>query len=289
MTEPTGEGPSHPPGETTGHDPSHPAGETTGPGKHREAAHDSPSHPPGETTEPGRQRVQKALAAAGVASRRVCEEMIEDGRILVNGVVATLGDKVDPTVDELRVDGAVVSIDPTRRTVLLNKPTGVISTAEDTHGRPTVVELVGAAERLFPVGRLDADSEGLLLLTNDGGLTQRLTHPSYGVEKEYLVSVEGELRPADLRSMREGVVLDDGITAPAKVSQPSPGLLKIVIHEGRNRQIRRMCDALGHPVTRLVRTRIGPLTDPTLQPGAWREVTAAEVREIEAAVAASSR
>lgn len=243
---------------------------------------------PGGAESPARQRVQKALAAAGVASRRVCEEMIEDGRILVNGVVATLGDKVDPAVDELRVDGAVVSIDSSRRTVLLNKPIGVISTAEDTHGRPTVVELVGADERLYPVGRLDADSEGLLLLTNDGGLTQRLTHPSFGVEKEYLVSVEGTVRPGELRTLRQGVELDDGVTSPAKVSQLSPGLLKIVIHEGRNRQIRRMCEAVGHPVTRLVRTRIGPLSDSSLQPGHWRDLEASEVREIEAAVAATS-
>ena len=127
-----------------------------------------------------KQRVQKVLAAAGVASRRVCEDMIEDERITVNGQIATLGDKVDPLVDELRVDGVVVTVDPTRRTVLLNKPVGVISTAEDTHGRETVVDVVGAEERLFPIGRLDADSEGLILLTNDGGLTQRLTHPSFG-------------------------------------------------------------------------------------------------------------
>lgn len=236
-----------------------------------------------------RQRVQKALAAAGVASRRVCEEMIEDGRILVNGHVATLGDKVDPDVDELRVDGAVVSIDRSRRTVLLNKPIGVISTADDPQGRPTVVELVAAEERLYPIGRLDADSEGLILLTNDGGLTQRLTHPSYGVEKEYLVSVEGTLRPGDLRRLRQGVELDDGVTSAAKASQISPGLLRIVIHEGRNRQIRRMCDAVGHPVTRLVRTRIGPLADSSLQPGEWRDLERAEVREIEAAVAAASQ
>ena len=231
-------------------------------------------------------RLQKALAAAGVASRRVCEEMIEDGRITINGVVATLGDKVDPQVDILAVDGAVVSVDPTRRTVLLNKPVGVISTAEDTHGRPTVVELVDAEERLFPVGRLDADSEGLLLLTNDGGLTQRLTHPSYGVDKEYLVSVDGgSLSRGSLRTLREGVELEDGTTSPAKVSELQPGLLKIVIHEGRNRQIRRMCDAVGHEVTRLVRTRIGPLSDNALKPGEWREVDSAEVREIETAIA----
>lgn len=232
-----------------------------------------------------KQRVQKVLAAAGVASRRVCEDMIEDERITVNGVIATLGDKVDPLVDQLRVDGVVVTVDPTRRTVLLNKPVGVISTAEDTHGRETVVDLVGAEERLFPVGRLDADSEGLILLTNDGGLTQRLTHPSYGVDKEYLVSVEGSPKPGALRSLREGVDLDDGKTSPAKVSELQPGLLRFVIHEGRNRQIRRMCEAVGHPVTRLVRTRIGTITDTTLGPGEWRDVEAGELRELEAAIA----
>lgn len=239
-------------------------------------------------TESELQRVQKALAAAGVASRRVCEEMIEDGRVLVNGEVATLGDKVDPAVDELRVDGAVVTIDPTRRTVLLNKPIGVISTAEDTHGRTTVVELVDAPERLYPVGRLDADSEGLILLTNDGGLTQRLTHPSFGVDKEYLVSVDGGAPSRGaLRNLREGVELEDGLTSPAKVASVSPGLLKIVIHEGRNRQIRRMCAAVGHPVARLVRTRIGTLTDSSLAPGEWREVESAELQALEAAIAAA--
>jgi 23S rRNA pseudouridine2605 synthase len=263
-----------------------PPGENAGSGE--TAAVNGPGHPPGESAGSGRQRIQKALAAAGVASRRVCENMIEDGRVLMNGVVATLGDKVDPLVDELQVDGAIVSIDSTRRTVLLNKPVGVISTADDTHGRTTVVELVGADERLFPVGRLDADSEGLILLTNDGGLTQRLTHPSYGVEKEYLVSVEGSLRPGELRTMRQGVELEDGTTSPAKVSELSPGLLRIVIHEGRNRQIRRMCAAVGHPVTRLVRTRIGPLTDSTLKPGEWRDLERSEIRQIEAAVAAAS-
>ena len=235
------------------------------------------------------QRAQKALAAAGVASRRVCEEMIEDGRILINGVVATLGDKVDSSVDELRVDGAVVSIDSTRRTVLLNKPKGVISTVEDTHGRPTVVELVDSEERLYPIGRLDADSEGLILLTNDGGLTQRLTHPSFGVEKEYLVSVEGSPSRAALRKLREGVELDDGTTSPARVSELSPGLLRIVIHEGRNRQVRRMCAAVGHEVTRLVRSRIGRLSDSSLKPGQWRDLDAGEVRLLEADVAGEER
>ncbi len=235
--------------------------------------------------EPKRERVQKVLAAAGVASRRVCEEYIEDGRVLVNGRPAVLGDKVDAMVDELRVDGAVVNVDPTRRTVLLNKPIDVISTASDTHGRRTVLDLVDVQERLFPVGRLDADSEGLILLTNDGGLTQRLTHPSFGVEKEYLVSVEGRPKPGALRTLREGVDLEDGRTSPATVSELSPGLLRIIIHEGRNRQVRRMCAAVGHPVTRLVRSRIGPLVDSSLAPGEWRDLEGEEIRAIETAIA----
>ena len=234
-------------------------------------------------------RVHKVLAAAGVASRRVCEDMIAEGRVEVNGSVATLGDKVDPDVDEVRVDGFVVSIDPTRRTVLLNKPLDVISTASDPQGRTTVVDLVDVEERLFPVGRLDADSEGLILLTNDGAMTQRLTHPSFGVEKEYLVSVDGRVTAGALRTLREGVELEDGLTSPAKVSELSPGLLRFVIHEGRNRQLRRMCEAVGHRVTRLVRTRIGPISDSKLPPGSWRDLDAAEVRSIEKAVAESAR
>ncbi|MGI9607060.1 MAG: pseudouridine synthase [Acidimicrobiales bacterium] len=231
------------------------------------------------------QRLQKVLAHAGVASRRVAEDMIADGRVEVNGLVATLGDKVDAETDEIRVDGVITSIDPTRVTYLLNKPVDVISTAQDTHGRPTVVDLVAADERIYPVGRLDADSEGLLLLTNDGGLAQRLTHPSYGVDKEYLVSVEGSPSRGALRALREGVALEDGRTSAAKVAELSPGLLRIVIHEGRNRQIRRMCAAVGHPVTRLVRTRIGPLTDGKLGPGEFRLLTADEVRALETSAA----
>jgi 23S rRNA pseudouridine2605 synthase len=166
---------------------------------------------------------------------------------------------------------------------VLNKRAGVVSTAEDTHGRTTVVELVPDDPRVFPVGRLDMDSEGLLLLTNDGRLTHRLTHPSFGVPKEYLVEVEGEPSAREVRRLREGVDLDDGRTAPARVAVVAPTLLRIVIHEGRNRQVRRMCEAVGHPVVRLVRTRIGPLTDPTLEPGAWRPLTIDEVRALAAA------
>jgi 23S rRNA pseudouridine2605 synthase len=163
---------------------------------------------------------------------------------------------------------------------LLNKPVGVVTTASDPQGRQTVVRLVPAEPRVFPVGRLDAATEGLLLLTNDGDLANRLMHPSHGVEKEYVAQVEGRVSAADVRRLRDGVELDDGLTAPAKVSQPSPGMLRITIHEGRNRQVRRMCEAVGHPVTRLVRVRIGPLRDNRLRPGEWRELAAGELNAL---------
>ncbi len=229
-------------------------------------------------------RLQKLLARVGVGSRRVVEEMIEDGRVVVNGRLATLGDRADPAVDEIEVDGALVGTRPDTVWYLLNKPTGVVSTASDPQGRPTVVDLVPDVPRVFPVGRLDADTEGLLLLTNDGDVTHRITHPSYGVEKEYLAHVEGVPSRGALRALREGVELDDGPTAPATVSMPSPGLVRLVIHEGRNRQVRRMCEAVGHPVIRLVRTRIGPLVDTSLEPGRWRPLERTEVRALERAV-----
>jgi 23S rRNA pseudouridine2605 synthase len=159
----------------------------------------------------------------------------------------------------------------------------VVSTAADPQGRPTVVSLVPSEPRVFPVGRLDTDTEGLLLLTNDGDLAHRLTHPSFGVDKEYLAEVEGSPTPAELRRLREGVELDDGRTAPAKASLVAPGAVRLVIHEGRNRQVRRMCEAVGHPVRRLVRTRIGPLVDRRLKPGEWRVLEIEEVRALEAA------
>ncbi len=231
------------------------------------------------------ERLQKVLARAGIASRRRAEELIDEGRVRVNGAVATLGDKVDVDIDAVEVDGARIGVAPGLVHYLLNKPAGVVTTASDPHGRPTVVALVPAEPRVFPVGRLDQDTEGLLLLTNDGELAHRLTHPSYGVDKEYLAAVRGTPSPAALRQLREGVDLDDGRTAPARASVGSDGLLRIVIHEGRNRQVRRMCEAVGHPVERLVRTRIGPLTDRRLRPGQWRELTVDEVRSLERAVA----
>lgn len=230
------------------------------------------------------ERLQKVLARVGLGSRRACEELIADGRVTVNGEVAVLGRRVDVGTDLVEVDGAPVGVRPDLVHYLLNKPVGVITTADDPLGRPTVVELVPAEPRVFPVGRLDADTEGLLLLTNDGELAHRLTHPSFGVEKEYLAQVEGTPSRAALRQLREGVELEDGLTAPARVAAVEPTLLRVTIHEGRNRQVRRMCEAVGHPVLRLVRTRIGPVVDPRLEPGAWRALSRDEIRSLEIAV-----
>ncbi|MDQ3946319.1 MAG: rRNA pseudouridine synthase [Actinomycetota bacterium] len=224
------------------------------------------------------------LARAGFGSRRVCEELIVAARVTVNGVVATLGQRVDPTSDRIEVDGVAVPAAPGLVYYLLNKPAGVVTTTYDPQGRPTVVDLVPATPRVFPVGRLDYETEGLLLLTNDGELANGLAHPSRGVEKAYLAEVDGVPARAALRRLREGVVLDDGPTAPARVrvAQTVPGgaALEIVIHEGRNRQVRRMCEAVGHPVRRLVRTRIGPLVDRRLAPGRWRPLEPSEVRAL---------
>jgi len=229
------------------------------------------------------ERLQKVLARAGIGSRRVAEDLIAEGRVTVNGRVAVLGARVDPEADLIEVDGAAVGTRADLVHYLLNKPAGVVTTASDPQGRPTVVALVPDEPRVFPVGRLDADTEGLLLLTNDGELAHRLTHPSFGVDKEYLAEVRGSPSRGALRALRQGVALDDGPTAPAKASLISPTVVRLVIHEGRNRQVRRMCEAVGHPVVRLVRTRIGSLADRRLKPGEWRELEIDEVRALEAA------
>lgn len=231
----------------------------------------------------GPERIQKVLARVGVGSRRAVEDLIVDGRVRVNDVIAVLGDRVDAEVDRITVDDVPIGIRPDLVHYLLNKPTGVVTTADDPQGRPTVLGLVPASPRVHPVGRLDLDTEGLLLLTNDGDLTHRLTHPSFGVDKEYLVWVTGRPGRAVLRALREGVELEDGRTAPARVTAVEPEVLRIVIHEGRNRQVRRMCAAVGHPVRRLVRVRIGPLADRSLAPGTWRPLENAEVRALAAA------
>jgi 23S rRNA pseudouridine2605 synthase len=244
---------------------------------------------PGTNDGPAGERIQKVLARAGLGSRRVCDELVAEGRVRVNGTLAELGTRVDPDHDTIEVDGAVIGVRPGLVHYLLNKPAGVVTTASDPQGRPTVVELVPSEPRVFPVGRLDAETEGLLLLTNDGDLAQRVAHPSHGVEKEYLAEVEGTPSRGEVRRLREGVQLEDGMTAPAKVTAVAPTALSIAIHEGRNRQVRRMCDAVGHPVVRLVRVRIGPLADRRLAPGEWRELTQDEVRSLERATAQRSR
>ncbi len=236
------------------------------------------------TSEESQERLQKILARSGLASRRVSEDLIDSGRVTINGKVATLGDKATE-FDQIELDGIPVLRNPDLVHYLLHKPRTVLSTASDPEGRETVVDLVPSEARVFPVGRLDADSEGLIILTNDGDLTQRLTHPSFGVPKEYLAHVEGVPSRSAIRRLREGIELEDGMTSPAEVSMPQDGLLRIVMHEGRNRQVRRMCDAVGHPVLRLVRVRIGPITDPALSAGDWRTMTRDEIHSLyEAAI-----
>jgi len=207
-----------------------------------------------------------------------------EGRVLLNGKPVVLGDRVDPTSDVLTLDGAPVPVSEELETHLLNKPMGVISTANDPQGRQTVVDLVASDRRLYPVGRLDADSEGLILVSNDGELTNRVTHPSFGVTKRYLAEVDGEVSPATVRRLSEGVELEDG---PARAesaklvdSRPERSLLELVMVEGRNREVRRMLEAVGHPVSRLVRTAIGGLTDTDLKPGESRRISAADIQRL---------
>jgi 23S rRNA pseudouridine2605 synthase len=231
--------------------------------------------------------LQKVLARAGFGSRRACDDLIAQGRVVVDGEPATLGQRVDPQHARITVDGVPVVVATDVVHWLLNKPAGYVTTARDPEGRPTVLDLVPAQPRVFPVGRLDLDTEGLLVMTNDGELAQLLAHPRHGVEKEYLAEVEGTPSPAALRALRDGIELDDGPTQPARVHvvqrRAAGTALSITIHEGRKRQVRRMCEAIGCPVTRLVRVRIGPLSDRALRPGRWRALTPVEVRALYAA------
>ena len=227
------------------------------------------------------ERLQKVLARAGLGSRRVCEELIADGRVNVNGEVAQLGRRVDPERDAVALDGVPVIVRDDLVYYLLNKPVGYVSTAADPEGRPTVVDLVPDAPRVYPVGRLDYDTEGLLVLTNDGELTHLLTHPRFGVVKTYLAEVEGDPTPGDIRALREGVDLDDGRTAPARVKvvqrRGHTAAIELAIHEGRNRQVRRMCEAVGLSVVRLRRVRYGTLAMGTLKIGEFRYLSEEEV------------
>jgi len=232
-------------------------------------------------------RLQKWLAHCGYGSRRACEQLIEQGRVAVNGAPAALGAKVDPTRDAITVDGAPVQ-PPQGAPVylMLHKPRGYVTTCNDPHASRTVIELLaGAPAPVFPVGRLDADSEGLLLFTNDGAFANRLMHPRYKLPKTYRVWVAGNPSERALKQLREGVPLDDGMTAPAQVkrlrSANGQTLLEIVLYEGRKRQIRRMCQTVGHPVQRLVRIAIGNLCLPRdLKPGQWRALTDAELKQL---------
>jgi 23S rRNA pseudouridine2605 synthase len=227
-------------------------------------------------------RLNAYLARAGVASRRGAEELIRAGRVRVNGEVAGLATFVDAG-DRVELDGQLLAPEPLAY-VLLHKPAGVVTTASDPQGRPTVVALVAHERRVVPVGRLDADTTGALLLTNDGPLAHRLMHPRYEVEKVYEAEVEGEPSDDALRRLAEGVELDDGRTAPAGARRLGPGRLELTLHEGRKHQVKRMCAAVGHPVTRLHRPAYAGLTLAGLAPGAWRELSEDEVRTLRAAV-----
>jgi len=230
-------------------------------------------------------RLQKYLAECGAGSRRRCEEFISAGRVSVNGFPATLGQSVDPGVDQVSLDGSPV-LRNSKVYVVLNKPKGVITTAHDTHDRRTVLELLeGVRDRVFPVGRLDFDVAGTLLLTNDGELSHRLTHPSFGVDKVYLAWVEGRATTQAVQKLCVGVELEDGKTSPATVAilkhARDATLLRIVVHEGRKRLIKRMCAAVGHPVRDLFRVTFGGVSAEELQPGEWRYLSDEEVASLQ--------
>jgi 23S rRNA pseudouridine2605 synthase len=224
-------------------------------------------------------RLAKFLASAGIASRRACEEIIRSGRVCVGGEQVLDSARDVGSSDEVTLDGSRVDTEPVKRVVYaVNKPAGVVSTASDPQRRPTVVALVRTGARLYPVGRLDADTTGLILLTNDGELAYRLTHPSFEVAKTYRAVVSrSPVREQALRALRSGVRLDDGMTAPARVTRVAPDTLELTIHEGRKRQIRRMCEHVGHPVVSLQRVRFGPLLLGDLPVGGVRLLTAGEV------------
>jgi len=232
----------------------------------------------------GEERLQKVLARAGFGSRRACEELIARGRVTVNGRVARLGDRVDPSRDVVEVDGSRVNLDPNVRYFALHKPAGVVTTLRDPGGRPDLRGLLPPGPRVYPVGRLDRDSEGLLLLTNDGELANRVMHPRYGVEKEYLVEVEGEPTERTARALERGVELEDGVARAVSARvvgrRPGRGALRVVMVEGRKREVRRMLEALGFPVRRLVRLRVGPVRLGRLRPGQVRPLTPGEVRAL---------
>jgi 23S rRNA pseudouridine2605 synthase len=233
------------------------------------------------------ERLQRALARAGFGSRRSCEQLIRDGRVTVNGTVASLGDRVDPARDRVRVDGTTLNLDPGVRYYAFNKPAGVVTTLADPQGRRDLTEFVPDGPRVVPVGRLDRDSEGLLLLTNDGDLANRLTHPRFGVEKEYLAEVDGLPTARRLARIRDGVELDDGpaqaLEARTAGASGGRGAVRVVMVEGRKREVRRLLASVGLPVTRLVRVRIGPVRLGRMRPGDVRPLNVDEIRRLSAA------
>ncbi len=239
------------------------------------------------------QRLQKVLAAAGVDSRRACEQLIVAGRVTVNGEVAHLGQKVRAEHDRVEVDGERINVDPDRVYVLLNKPPGVVTTADDPGGRPTVLDLVNLPQRLFPVGRLDQDTEGLLLLTNDGELAHRLLHPSFEVERTYLALVPGPVRKRALQALRDGVELEDGPARARRIrvveEARGKALVEIVMTEGRKREVRRMFGALGLNVERLARVAFGGIELGELRQGKWRMLTPVEISALHATAGTQSR
>ena len=228
-------------------------------------------------------RLQKFLSQAGIASRRASEALILEGRVKVNGItVKELGTKVNPESDIIEIDGKVCNIDKEYVYILLNKPKGILTSVKDPFGRPTVIDLLkGIKTKVFPVGRLDKDTQGLLLLTNDGELTYKITHPKHKVEKTYIAHVEGVVCPKDIEALKNGIMLEDGLTSPAKVKiikkLDNSTVLELKIHEGRKRQVRRMCDAIGHPVINLKRTQIGNLSLNGLKVGQWRYLNQDEI------------
>jgi pseudouridine synthase len=227
-------------------------------------------------------RLNRYLARAGIASRRAADELIKDGRVRVNGVLGELGTFVAAS-DVVEVDGVEVGKQRLAH-VLLHKPLGVVTTARDPQGRPTVVDLVGHDARVVPVGRLDIDTTGALVLTNDGDLAHRLAHPRYGVEKTYVADVAGAPTDDTLRRLAAGLELEDGTTAPARVRRLGRSRLELVLHEGRNRQVRRMCEAVGHPVHRLHRSGYAGLDLLGVEAGSWRELARAEVERLRSLV-----
>jgi 23S rRNA pseudouridine2605 synthase len=230
------------------------------------------------------ERLQKVLARAGLGSRRAVERLIADGRVSVNGRAARLGQRIDAASDEVALDGSVVVLEERTLLYLLNKPYGVVTTADDPQRRSTVMDLIDAPGRVWPVGRLDYDSEGALIVTNDGDLTQRLTHPRYEVPKTYVVTLRGQVPTRALARLRSGVELDDGLSRArnSRVLRRASGssLVEVTLTGGRNREVRRMFDALGYPVDRLVRVAIGPLMLGRLRPGGWRKLRLEEARAL---------